>query len=85
MFSSYPRDTATYQSQATLPPLQQTTYPTYIHEAPIQQTRMEVSVFCNRLVVSAQGNFQEAVQDYYFRRCLAGLEQDHLVSLDQLT
>jgi hypothetical protein len=48
MFSSYPRDTATYQGQAMLPPLQQTTYPinnAYNNGAPVQPTGMEVSVY----------------------------------------
>jgi hypothetical protein len=57
MFSSYPHYTATYQNQATLPPLQQTTYlinNTYNLGAPVQPTVMEVSAHCDRLMDNDQ-------------------------------
>ena len=47
MFSSYPHNSVISQDQATLPPLQSTTYP-------IQPTGIEVSVHCNRLLVISQ-------------------------------
>ena len=50
----YPRDTATFQDQARLPPFQRNVYlNTYIRKA-LTPTGTEVSVYYNRLVMSAQ-------------------------------
>ncbi|KAF8493287.1 hypothetical protein F5888DRAFT_848744 [Russula emetica] len=71
MFSSYPRDTATSQDREGLPPLQHTTHP--INNA-----------FIHGVPTQPTG-MEEATQEYGFGNCLAGLEQDYSVSLDQPT